>query len=113
MTGLDLSAAIKFNLFDLFRYWARSSQVLLHETADLAWIQSDIPWPLMNAVFKTKLSTEGIDAAIQGTAASFKARAARRWRWWVHPEMQPANLGQYLENQGFEWEAGGREWPLN
>ena len=106
MTGFDRSTAIKFNLFDLFRYWARSSRVLLHETADLAWIQSDISWQLMNAVFKTRLPAEGIDAAIQGTVASFKAGTASRWRWWVQPEMQPADLGKHLENQGFKWEVG-------
>ena len=103
----DLNRVVKYHLFDQYRNWARSSRVTLQETEELAWIETDIPWRFLNGVFKTRLTPEGVDAAIERTVALFRERGAPQMIWWLEPEMQPANLGQYLESHGFESDSGG------
>ena len=103
----DLKRTVKYHLFDHYRSWARSSRVTLQETEELAWIETDIPWRFLNGVFKTRLTPEGVDAVIERTVAHLRERGAPRMIWWLEPEMQPANLGRYLENHGFELDSGG------
>lgn len=102
----DLIAATKFNLFDLFRFWGRSSKVALHETENLAWIDSDLPWELINGVFKSRLPAARVEGAIERTISSFEARGVPRSIWWIVPDMQPLDLGQRLENRGFVFQSG-------
>jgi ribosomal protein S18 acetylase RimI-like enzyme len=60
----------------------------------------------LNGVFRTKLAPDRVDAAIEETIAYFGSRDVPAFSWWLMPDMQPADLGRYLESHGFALREG-------
>lgn len=91
-----------FEHFRLFRYW---SQAEVHESPDLLWTISDIPFLFFNGVHRAQLAPENVDATIQ--AATTRTRSKNvPLLWLIWPSTRPANLGEYLEAHGvnYAWE---------
>jgi GNAT superfamily N-acetyltransferase len=94
----SLVTAIEANLFEffkLFEQWPRSE---VHDSPDMLWTITDIPFPFFNSVLRARLSdpNAGIKAAM--------ARCKRRnvpMLWWIGPSTQPPELGIALEAFGF------------
>jgi GNAT superfamily N-acetyltransferase len=100
-----LAKAIEENWFEhfrLFRYW---SQAEVHESPDVLWTISDIPFIYFNGVLNAQLAPENVDATIEAAATRCRSRNVPLL-WLVGPATKPTNLGQYLEAHGvtYAWE---------
>jgi GNAT superfamily N-acetyltransferase len=94
----SLVAAIEANLFEFFKLFKRWPRAEVHDSLDMLWTITDIPFPLFNSVFRARLSDP--DSAIEAA----KDRCTRRnvpMMWWTGPSTQPADLGITLEASGF------------
>jgi ribosomal protein S18 acetylase RimI-like enzyme len=95
-----LIAAIERNLFlvfDLFKQWPQAE---LHDTPELLWSITNIPYPLFNSVLRARLPSGTIDAVIDSTLAEYKSRNVPMM-WWTGPSTQPSDLGTILTERGF------------
>ena len=99
-----LTAAIETNLFalfDLFKHWPQAE---LHDTPELLWTISNLPFPLFNSVLRARLQSDTIDAAIDTLLAEYKAKNVPMM-WWTGPSTQPSDLGTILKERGFKFYA--------
>jgi len=116
MTDLSKSslvAAIESNqlgFIPLFKGW---SQAEIHDTPELMWSITDIPFPLFNSVLRTSLSTETTDDAIDAAIARCQSKNVPMV-WWTGPSTQPSDLGARLGARGFQaTEVPGMATELN
>ncbi len=70
------------------------------ESVDIQWMITSIPFPLFNSVFPARLAPNHINSAVQSIIMRARARDVPVL-WWIGPQTQPADLGQYLEASGF------------
>lgn len=100
-TPSQLEAAVEENLFALFRAMA---EVLpgseLVETGKLSYHLSFPANPMFKGVWRTRLSSDDVEQAIDETLAWFKARNAPFIFWWTGPGTTPADLGERLLARG-------------
>jgi GNAT superfamily N-acetyltransferase len=101
-----LSKAIRANRFEWYRYFGRSPKAELHDTPNLTWLLTGVPFPLMNTVMRTQATRHDIDRIIAETVSHFKSRGVTSFTWWVEPGSQPTDLGDRLAAHGFTY-AGG------
>ena len=95
-----LIAAIERNLFLLFDLFKQWPQAELHDTPELMWSITNIPYPLFNSVLRALLPSGTIDDAIDSTLAEYKSRNVPMM-WWTGPSTQPSDLGTILSERGF------------
>ena len=81
----------------VFRKWQRAE---VHDEAEIKWTLTDLPIPLFNNVFYTRLTPERTDATIQSLIAKARSRNVPL-RWLISPITRPADLGERLEKHGF------------
>jgi GNAT superfamily N-acetyltransferase len=97
----QLEAAVEENLFDLFRAMA---EVLpgseLVESDKLSYHLAFPTNPMFKGVWRTRLSSNEVEAAIDQTLAWFKERNAPFIFWWTGPGTTPADLGERLMARG-------------
>jgi GNAT superfamily N-acetyltransferase len=97
----QLEAAVAENLFALFRAMAATlpgSELV--ETDKLSYHLSFPSNPMFKGVWRTRLSDDEIEAAIDQTMAWFKERSAPFIFWWTGPGTTPADLGEHLLARG-------------
>lgn len=102
----ELVAAIKANWVEFFRFVGRSSSTELDESPGLTRLSCAMPWALFSRVLRTNLTPDRVDAAIEETIAYYESRDVDGFSWWLMPDMQPADLGEYLESHGFALREG-------
>ena len=85
-------------LFALFKKWPRAE---VHDSPELLWTITDIPYPLFNSVLRARLPTDAITEAIDETIARYKSRNVPMM-WWIGPSTQPSNLGRLLAELGLQ-----------
>ena len=83
-------------MFALFRQWPQAE---LHETPELIWTITDIPFPLFNSVLRARLPSERIDQVIDSILAEYQSRNVPMM-WWMGPSTQPSDLGTILSDRG-------------
>src|SRR5919106_4239351 len=71
-----------------------------HETTDLVWTMTDVPFLIFNNVFRTQIAPEQLDARIDAALARAKSRNVPM-SLWVGPTTVRIDIGAYLENKGF------------
>ena len=74
--------------------------VMLHESNDLVWILTDVPFPLFNFVGRARLKRENADEAIRAAIARCRSRGVPMF-WSVDPETQPPDMRERLSAHGF------------
>ena len=97
----SLVTAIETNLFDFFKLFEQWPRAEVHDSPDMLWTITDIPFPIFNAVFRAHLSDP--DSAIEAAVARCRNRNVPMM-WWTGPSTQPAELGIALEAFGFTGE---------
>lgn len=102
-TAPALIAAIEANLFEifsLFRNWARAE---VHDGMDTFWTITDVPFPLFNSVLRAQLAPDAVDGAIEAAITRSKLRNVSIL-WWTGPATRPSNLGIHLKKHNFSYE---------
>lgn len=96
-----LLQACEENIFALPRLWTGLPGVEIRDGPDLLRYATPVPFPLMNGVMRTRVSTDAVKDVIKETEDYFSNRN-RALFWWVEPRSRPADLGDRLEAAGFE-----------
>jgi len=101
-----LSKAIKANRFEWYGYLGRSPKAELHDSPNLTWLLTGVPFPLLNTVIRTQGTRENVDEIIEETVAHFKSKNVTRFTWWVEPGTRPTDLRDRLLAHGFTYAEG-------
>ncbi len=96
----ELAATVEENLFALFRAMATLPGSERIERDDLCYHLAFPSNPMYKGVWRTQLSSNEADEAIDETLAWFKARNAPFLFWWTGPGTTPDDLGQRLVARG-------------
>ena len=96
-----LGLAASDNLIALFGMMGRLEGAEVEETAALGRHHSFPTNPMFKGVWRTKIATADVDAAIVETIAWFRARNAPYFFWWTDDATRPADLGARLIARGF------------
>lgn len=97
----DLAATVEGNLWALFRAMATSLDGDLVEGERLSRHLAFPSNPMFKGVWRTRLTADEADAAIDETLAWFAEREAPFLFWWTGPATTPADLGERLVARGF------------
>jgi ribosomal protein S18 acetylase RimI-like enzyme len=97
----ELAAAVEENLFDLFRAMAATLPGSEIDEGDKLSRHLAFPTnPMFKGVWRTRLSANEADEAIDETLAWFKSRNAPFLFWWTGPGTTPDDLGERLMARG-------------
>ena len=72
----------------------------LHEEAEMRWFYTGLPTSGFNGVLHTHITTDDIDAKIDGVVAYFTTRQVP-FSWTIGPTTLPLNLAHYLKAREF------------
>jgi len=96
-----LGIAATDNLVALFGMMARLEGGEIVETGTLGRHHSFPTNPMFKGVWRTRLDSADVEAAIDETIDWFRARNARYFFWWTDDDTRPADLGDRLMARGF------------
>lgn len=100
LSGASLSHAIQANFFEFLatqRLWSGSN---FHKERHIVWSLSEIPFQLFNFVLPVDFPEACLKNGIARTLSEYgEHRLPVNWRF--APELQPADLGNSLMEQGF------------
>jgi ribosomal protein S18 acetylase RimI-like enzyme len=98
--GAPILDAFEANLWIPFRCAAGSPWITLGEEPDHRWAVTGIRMGAYNAVSRTRLALDGVDARIDTVLERF-ARAATPMSWWIVDTSRPDDLTARLAERGF------------
>jgi ribosomal protein S18 acetylase RimI-like enzyme len=99
-TDAALAAAIEENLYALFRAMATLPASEIVEGERLSHHLAFPANPMFKGVWRTRLTENDVEVAIDETIAWFQTRHAPFFFWWTGPETTPADLGERLVARG-------------
>lgn len=109
----SLVDAIEANSFEIFKLFEKWSQVEVHDSPELLWTITEIPFPLFNSILRPRLSPETMDDAIDEAIARCKLKNVPML-WFTGPSTKPVDLGSRLLERGFQfWESPGMAVELD
>ena len=106
LSASALAAALEDNLAGYLTYYSSVPGTRLHQDATVTWMLTGIQEPFFNAVVRSSLPPDHLDAAIEVTLAPFTARRVPML-WWVTPSTRPTWLGTRLEAHGLVYRGEG------
>jgi GNAT superfamily N-acetyltransferase len=95
--------AIENNLCAFLPFFGFSAQGEVHDTPDLLWSMTNVPFPIFNSIMRCNLAPEKVDATIDDIITRGKSRNVPLL-WWTAPSTSPANIGESLKTHGFVFE---------
>ena len=100
VTSAGMAAAIEANLNAAFPLFSSLPSIELHDEPALRWlITPDVPFPLFNHVYWTRLPQESIDVRVEEVRERFAACQVPMM-WSIGPFTRPSDLGSRLEARG-------------
>ena len=99
LTPAAVIPALEANLVASWRLFSCLPGAELHDTADLLWVATDIPFAPFNGVLRTCLPPQAVDGTITTTLQHFVRRQVPML-WLVTPSTHPPDLGQHLVAHG-------------
>jgi ribosomal protein S18 acetylase RimI-like enzyme len=99
LSAASVTRAIEINLWEYWKLFGRLSHATLHDTPELLWVSTALPFPFLNGVVRTNLTPDTVDAAVVVTLDHFKQRNVPAL-WLIGPSSQPADLGRTLVAHG-------------
>jgi len=96
----SLVAAIEENLFEIFLLFKQWPQAEIHDSPELLWTITEIPFSLFNSILRPRLSPDIVDDAIDAAIARCKSKNVPMI-WFTGPSTKPADLGSRLLERGF------------
>ena len=96
-----LAETIEQNGVECCLSWSEWPRMEFGRSDHLAWTLTDIPFPFFNNVFNARLPKSDIGSSIEETVNRFRQRGAPMF-WWTGPTTRPTDLGNHLEDAGFE-----------
>lgn len=101
-----LVKAIMANRFEWYGYLGRAPKAELHDSPNLMWLLTGVPFRGMNTIIRTRLRRDNVDEIIEETVAHFKSKNITSFIWWVEPGTQPTDLRDHLLAHGFTYDEG-------
>jgi GNAT superfamily N-acetyltransferase len=101
LSSASLVGAIEANLYEFLgmsRQWPRAE---VHTSPELEWFITGVPYNIFNSLYRTRLTTETAEAAIQAAIVRGRTRGVSLL-WWTGPASRPLDLGARLERYGFQ-----------
>jgi GNAT superfamily N-acetyltransferase len=90
-----LIEAIDKNRMAYMADFGRSPKVELHNTPEISWFTTGLPFPRLNRIFHTRFPSNHVEVQIQTALSHFKTRHIPLV-WHIGPLTHPRNLGSYL-----------------
>jgi CheY-like chemotaxis protein len=100
---LSSAASIAAQEASLVAFWSaygRAPGRELYADDGLVRITTNVPNPLLNGIFHTRLTPAAAESAISSTQAYYAARGLPML-WWIGPNTQPDDLADRLMSAGF------------
>lgn len=100
-----LTKAIEGNAVDGCLDWASWDELELHQSQELTWTITSVPFPLFNNILRAQLTDpeqtgdERTDELIRAAMAPFVQKNVP-FAWWLGPSTGPTDLGNRLEALG-------------
>jgi ribosomal protein S18 acetylase RimI-like enzyme len=91
--------AIEANLATSWRLLGQLPGAILHDTPELLWVSTNIPYPPFNGVARTSLEAKTADTAITAVLEHFTQRHTPML-WLVTPSASPGDLNRRLATFG-------------
>lgn len=99
----ELNQAIAENLCAFLPFFGFSEQGEVHDTPELLWSMTNVPFPIFNSIIRCKLAPENVAPTIDDIITRGKSRNVPLL-WWTCPSTSPANIGESLKAHGFVFE---------
>ncbi|MFX0085819.1 MAG: GNAT family N-acetyltransferase [Candidatus Hodarchaeota archaeon] len=102
VTDVELGIALENNLIEQIKFYATSSIVKYYDNVNMTRFVTGFPVSTLNLIAGAKLKSNKIDQEIERALNPFKKEQGFPMIWWVGPNTEPHNIGNYLEKKGFK-----------
>jgi GNAT superfamily N-acetyltransferase len=101
-TDAELAVAVQENLYALFRSMQALPGCEVLESDRISYHHASPTNPMFKGVWRTRLPSEEVEAAIDEAQTWFEQRGAPYFFWWTDSQTQPADLAERLMKRGFD-----------
>src|SRR5262245_7867953 len=90
-TDAAVRQALEANLWDYWRLFGHATQAEVHDTPELGWVATNVPFPPFNGVMRTRLAPDQVEPVVEATLQQFRQRTVPML-WLIGPSTQPQDL---------------------
>jgi ribosomal protein S18 acetylase RimI-like enzyme len=98
-TDAALRQALEANLWAYWKLFGHAPQAEVHDTPELGWVATHVPFPPFNGVVRTRLAPDQVEQVVEATLHQFRQRHVPML-WLIAPSTQPPDLARILLAQG-------------
>lgn len=99
-TAEDVVRAIDENRVEVCRAWGAWEGIAFNEDPEMLWTMSDVPYPLFNAVLRSRIPAAKVDDRVESLITEAKKRGVPL-AWFLSPLTEPRDLSARLSVHGF------------
>jgi len=96
-----LRAAVETSFFETWMALGASPRLSVYDGADMIRYVSNVPFPVLNGVMRTRFQPEVADRRIEETLSIFQSQRLPM-TWWTGPSTEPDDLPSRLCEHGLE-----------
>lgn len=90
-----IAGLIEANINDYLLSYARLPGAVLHDDAESAWVEAQVPGATFNSIVRARFQPEQVDRQIEKVLDHFRRRSLPVV-WHIGPASEPADLGEAL-----------------